>query len=267
MDPYLSPDSQSDETIEAMVERLESRGEDPRFSGYIDDYLSQLELNCGQTVLDVGCGTGVVARRLMDAAPEDVKVIGLDISEKFLASAKRLAGDKPIEWIQGSGHSMPFDDESIDVAVLHTLLSHVPDTVGLLKEVRRVVKPSGTVIIFDADYASTTYGFSDFEKGREYDIKLLSAIVSNIDACRQLPRNLKEAGLKLISHKAHVLSEAGKGDFWLSSVQAWAKLIPSLEILPKEEGEAWVNTMLKSHEDGTFFASGNFYTFWVEKRE
>ena len=58
-----------------------------------------------------------------------------------------------------------------------------------------------------------------------------------------------------------MLSECGRGDYWLSSVRGFARLIPALGILPPEEGEAWARQMLQSHEDGTFFASGTFYTF------
>ncbi|MFT5104812.1 MAG: SAM-dependent methyltransferase [Pseudoalteromonas tetraodonis] len=188
-------------------------------------------------------------------------MIGIDLSERLLAVARELHGDLEIEWRQGSAQRLQMEDDSIDIVVLHTLVSHVPDTVAVLREARRVLKPGGSLVVFDADYASTIYGYPDFLKGREYDHRLLGAVASNIDVCRQMPRYLREAGFSLETHRGYVISEAGEGDFWLSSVKGFAKLIPSLGILPKDEGEEWVRSMLDSHERGAFFASGNYYTF------
>ena len=98
-------------------------------------------------------------------------------------------------------------------------------------------------------------------------IKLTSAIATHPDICRQLPRLLKAAGFRLQRHDSTLLSECGTGDFWLSSVRGFARLIPALGILPAAEGQAWVDHMLRSHADGTFFAAGAFYTFHAVKPE
>ena len=52
-----------------------------------------------------------------------------------------------------------------------------------------------------------------------------------------------------------------RGDYWLSSVRGIERLIPSLGVLTETEATAWVGQMMRSHEDGTFFAAGAFYTF------
>ena len=97
------------------------------------------------------------------------------------------------------------------------------------------------------------------------DQKLAEAIATHPDICRQLPRLLKKAGFQLDRHRSELFSECGRGDFWLSSVRGFARLIPALGILPEEEGRAWVEAMLASHEEGTFFAAGSYYTFFASK--
>ncbi len=264
MDPYQSPDTQEAAVINAMIQRLEDRGENDLFNGFIDQYLSGVNDGSLRNVLDLGCGTGVVTRRIAKNLTKDVKVTGVDISAKLLDKARELSNGE-LMWQQCDGVALPFEDEVFDLIVMHTLLTHVPDPVAVLKEANRVLASGGKIVIFDADYASTTYAIDDFAKGRETDIKLLGAVVHNLDVCRMMPRYIKSAGLALTNHTGHLISEVGKGDFWLSSVQGFSKLIPALDILPEEEGRSWVRQMLESHENGTFFAAGNYYTYFVTK--
>ncbi len=266
MDPYQSPDTQDPAILNAMIQRLEDRGENDLFNSFIDQYLETVNFEKTKAILDLGCGTGAVTRRIASKAPASTITTGVDISQTLLDVARKKSDDS-IQWKHYEGKTLPFPDESMDLVILHTLLTHVPDPVETLKEAKRVLSPSGKIIIFDADYASTTYAINDFHKGREIDLKLLSAVVHNINVCRAMPTHISNAGLTLDDHTGHIIAEAGKGDFWLSSVQGFAKLIPALNILPTEEGEAWVNEILDHHKNGTFFASGNYYTYFVSKAD
>ncbi len=263
MDPYQSPDDQSQAVIDAMVQRLEERGQNDRFDQFIHHYLDVVKVENLTTALDLGCGTGVVTRCLAKRMPEGSFITGVDVSEKLLHEAQ-VKSPAHIHWQHYEGARLPFEDHRFDLIVMHTLLSHVPDPVSILKESGRVLKPGGTIVVFDADYASTCYAIQDFHKGREIDTKLFTAVVHNLNVCRVMPRHIRAAGLKLLSSTAHVIAETGKGDFWLSSVKGFSKLIPALQILPEEEGQAWAAEMLESHENGTFFASGNFYTYFIQ---
>jgi ubiquinone/menaquinone biosynthesis C-methylase UbiE len=265
MDPYQFPDAHNDQVLDAMFTRLEDRGRNPVFRGMMHEYFTQLPSDEPVKVLDLGCGTGVVTRELSEYLHRDSEIIGMDISARMIEKARELSGGHRIEWMACDEGPLPFPDDHFDAVIMHTLMSHVPDPAGTLREAGRILKPSGRAVIFDADYAGTTFAHPDLHKMRETDFRLFSFIAANIDVCRQMPRLLREAGLLLTGHQPHVLSEAGHGDFWLSSVQGFARLIPQLNILPPEAGKAWVDHMLKSHEEGTFFASGNYYTFLAEK--
>lgn len=147
---------------------------------------------------------------------------------------------------------------------MHTLLSHVPDPAFALTEAQRVLKQNGRLIVFDADHAGTTFSQATYECSRRIDHLLTSAIATHPDICRRLPRLLKISGFKLSKHNTDVISECGRGDYWLSSVHGFARLLPTLGVLSAEEADTWVNFMLQSHEEGTFFAVGAFYTFYAE---
>lgn len=265
MDPYTNPDQQNESTIHAMVTRLEERAHHPIFRSFIDAYAGTLPREAPLRVLELGCGTGAVLRQLRAVLHADSELHGADISEKLLTAARTLSEGSNIHWEALKSPALPYPDASFDLLVMHTLLGHVPDTAHILNEASRVLRPNARLIIFEADHAATTFAQPDYAKMRATDYKLVSAIATHPDICRQLPRHLKAAGFTITAHKAHPLSECSKGDFWLSSVKGFSRLIPALGILSKEEGEAWVNQMLSSHEEGTFFAAGIFYTFHVVK--
>ncbi len=265
MDPYINPDLQTQSTVLAMIARLEDRGQHPTFRGMIDDYAAAISRTNPNRVLDLGCGTGVVTRLLEAALPQECRLYGADVSEQLLAAARVLSPGSRITWENNGRGPLPYADGYFDAITMHTLLSHVPEVAALLQEAARVLRPGGVLIVCDADHASTTYGLPDYAEMREIDHLLTSAIATHPDICRQLPRLLKEAGLSLQKHTATLLSECGHGDYWLSSVRGFARMMPALQILQPARAEAWVAQMMQSHEDGTFFASGAFYTYYATR--
>lgn len=266
-DPYTDPDRQAEATLQAMITRLEERGQHEGFSQMIRDYIGRLDQERPLVVLDLGCGTGVVARELKRMLHASSRVHGADVSAELLGEAARLCHENDIEWDHLTPGRLPYEDESFDAITMHTLLSHVADPSGLLSEARRVLKKDGQLMVFDADHAGTTYNQPEYETTRRIDHLLTSAIATNPDICRQLPRLLKGAGYRLTDHRVEVISECGKGDYWLSSVRGFARLMPAIKALSEEEAKSWVDYMLSSHDEGTFFAAGAFYTFYATPDE
>lgn len=260
-DPYNDPDSQFGTAIQAMITRLEERGRHAGFRGMIDRYIRTIPSDRPQTILDLGCGTGVVTRLLAEAAHPDSAVHGADVSGELLAEAGRLSANPSIRWDHLSIGKLPYDCGSFDVVAMHTLLSHVARPDSILAECRRILKAGGALIVFDADHAGTTYVQPDFALTRRMDHLLSSAIATHPDICRKMPRLLKAAGFQLTGHSEEIIAECGHGDYWLSSVRGFARLLPTLDVVSPQEAEAWVGNMLDSHENGTFFAAGAFYTF------
>ncbi len=260
-DPYTDPDSQPESARSAMMERLEDRGRHAGFSGMIARYVATLPAARPLTVLDLGCGTGVVTRHLAAALHPGSRVHGADVSATLLEEAARLSSGARVTWDHVAPGPLPYADGTFDAVTMHTVLSHVPEPSAVLRQVHHVLKPGGRLIVFDADHAGTTYSQPTHEATRRIDHLLTSAIAAQPGVCRQMPRLLKSAGFRLESHAADIISECGRGDYWLSSVHGFARLMPTLRILPEDEAQAWVDHMLRSHEEGTFFAAGAFYTF------
>lgn len=101
-------------------------------------------VSAGQRVLDVACGTGIVARTAADRVGA-ANVVGVDLNEAMLTVARRVRPE--IEWHQGDVGGLPFDDGSFDVVLCQMALMFFPDRVAALREIVRVAAPGGIVAV------------------------------------------------------------------------------------------------------------------------
>ena len=96
-------------------------------------------------VLDVGCGTGVLAREAFGRVGPDGRVVGLDLNEGMLAIAARV--EPRVEWRRGDAASLPFEDACFDMVVSQFALMYFPDRVASLREIWRTLAPGGRLAI------------------------------------------------------------------------------------------------------------------------
>ncbi len=104
----------------------------------------------GERVLDVACGTGILAREAAATTGPRGSVAGLDPGPGMLAVAERLAPG--IEWRRGTAESLPFPDDSFDAVVSQFGLMFFEDKRRALREMHRVLRPGGrlAVAVWDA---------------------------------------------------------------------------------------------------------------------
>lgn len=109
--------------------------------------LDRVGLEVGAHVLDVACGTGVVARNAAVIVGESGKVIGVDFNQSMLDVAATMIppGVSNIEWRQADASNLAIADATIDVAICQQGLQFFPDKVSALLEMRRALKPDGRV--------------------------------------------------------------------------------------------------------------------------
>jgi ubiquinone/menaquinone biosynthesis C-methylase UbiE len=127
----------------AAAERYESQFVPALFAEWAPRLTELAGVGPGHVVLDVACGTGIVARTVADAQRGQGRVVGLDLNEAMLEVARRVA--PRIEWRQGDAARLPFPDGAFDVALCQMAFMFFPDRTQVLREMARVVTAGGTV--------------------------------------------------------------------------------------------------------------------------
>lgn len=112
------------------------------------DLIAAAELRAGERVLDVACGTGVVARLAAEQVGPTGTVTGLDLNPGMLAVARSVApAEPPIAWHEASADDMPLPDGAFDVVLCSMGLQFMGDQLAALGEMRRVLAPGGRVLV------------------------------------------------------------------------------------------------------------------------
>lgn len=119
-------------------------------------------LRPGERVLDVACGTGIIARLAAERVGPSGRVAGLDLNPGMLAMARSLSDSPatPIRWYESSAESIPLPDESFDVVFCQLGLQFVTDREAAVKEMRRVLSPGGR-LLFNAPRPSPFFDVLD----------------------------------------------------------------------------------------------------------
>ena len=118
------------------------------------------KLDPGKSVLDVACGTGVLACAAADRVGPSGAVVGLDPSEEMLAVARRK--DDTIEWLMGHAEAIPFPDESFEAVLSQFGLMFFENKATSLREMMRVLRPGGHLAVAVCDCLEHSPGYCRF---------------------------------------------------------------------------------------------------------
>src|SRR5579885_58266 len=118
----------------------------PLFRPWAELTLDEVNLASGDRLLDIACGTGIVARVAKERLGEGAYIVGIDVSPDMLAVARRAAPN--IDWRQGNAAALPLQEgEQFNVVVCHQGLQFFPDKPAAVAQMRRALVPGGTLAI------------------------------------------------------------------------------------------------------------------------
>ena len=115
------------------------------FAEWAPHLIAASDLSAGQSVLDVACGTGIVARTAADQLGPGSRIVGVDLNEAMLTVARRVRPE--LEWIQGDAGDLPVEDRSFDVVLCQFALMFFPDRGQAMAEMARAATVGGVVAI------------------------------------------------------------------------------------------------------------------------
>jgi SAM-dependent methyltransferase len=129
---------------------LESRGRAAGYLRMVANLIEETRLRPGESVLEVGCGTGVLDRWLVRRTAQANRITGVDINRYLLREAAALARrdgfDGAIDFREGNAEALPFPDAAFDVVMSVTVIEEA-DADRMLAEMVRVTKPGGRVAV------------------------------------------------------------------------------------------------------------------------
>ena len=183
----------------------------------------------GERVLDVACGTGVLAREILNRVGPSGRVAGIDPNPGMIAVAKEITSD--VEWHQGKAESLPFPDKSFDAAVSQFGLMFFADRAQAIQEMLRVLTSNGrlAVAVWDSfenipAYAAEVELLQRTAGQQAADALRAPFVLGDRDA---LSRMFSEAGVRSVEVTTH----SGTASF------------PSIRIVVEADLRGWLPVM------------------------
>lgn len=165
----------------------------------------------GETVLDLGSGAGFDAFLAAGAVGAAGRVIGVDMTPEMLERARRNAAAGSyhnVEFREGHIEALPVEDDSVDLVISNCVINLVPDKAAVYREVARVLRPGGRVvvsdIVLDAPLPEAIVG----------SVAALTGCVAGAAMRADYLRTIRDAGL----HDVEVVDDKSFGDIALTMI-------------------------------------------------
>jgi len=171
----------------------------------------------GESVLDIGCGTGLLSLKFLEAA--NCRIYGIDQSEEMLGiwnkKIDELNLSNKVKIRAGDAEKLDFEDSSFDIIASTVTLHHVKDKTKTLSDIYRMLKPNGRFVIGDLDLDTS---------GDLNDVERLRRILDYLK--EELSLALQDGGVDSFirmydNGKKHILND---GEYCIS-FEAWSELI------------------------------------------
>lgn len=225
----------------------------------------------GEHVLDIGVGPGLLAHDLARMVGDGGRLVGIDAAAAMLKVARtRLAALPQAECMEGDAADLRFPDASFDVAVSTQVHEYVIDIGKALKELHRVLKPGGRVLILDTDWRSVVWHSSD-QARMDRVLKCWDGHLADPHLPATLGARMRRAGFRVLRVEiVPMLSPQWQPVSYsagiMKTIRGYAAANGEMYGLPNEEVQAWYDDQMRLAERGEFFFSVNRYAFLAVKQ-
>jgi ubiquinone/menaquinone biosynthesis C-methylase UbiE len=229
--------------------------------------LEALQLKVGEFVLDVGCGTGLLACDMAALVGEDGRVVGIDNNQHRLMLAEQRCSDLPqVHLKQCKAENLQEAAESIDAVSCVQVLLYLPDVAAALSEMHRVLKPGGRVAIVETDWRGAVLNSFDDSLTR----KVLSAFddaVSSPNLPIRLGPLLKARGFSAVRVDAFpIVNTSYAPSSWsVEMLELFTQYALEQDVVSASDSEAWLSDLKHKGAEGSYFFCVNRFIFTAVK--
>ncbi|MDH3220514.1 MAG: methyltransferase domain-containing protein [Gammaproteobacteria bacterium] len=229
--------------------------------------LVALALTRGESVLDAGCGTGLLLEQEALAVGREGRAAGIDFSEDMLTYASaRCAGLEQVRLQQGSVERLPFDDASFDALSCTQTLLYVDDLDRALTEFYRVLKPRGRIAVLETDWNGAIMNSHDQALTQRifgaWDVALVNP---------NLPKRLRPllTGLGFANLRVEAIpilnASYAENSFSANMLQNYASTARRRNIITADEADEWLAGINRLIEEDAYFFCVNRFLFTAVK--
>lgn len=232
------------------LHRLARSGAGRLFKSIAD---TQLSLEGGHVIADLGCGPGADLIAYADAVGPTGKVIGLDHDIDLVRHARAETAHMPNVWIEEADiHDIPVESGSLDRVHIDRVLQHVAAPGKVLGEAARTLRPGGRIVCVEPDWATLVIDHPDLAAGFAYSRFNVEHTAPHATVGRALPRLLCGAGLTVdtITPATAIFTDATEADQVLT-IRSVTERAVAAGYLTSEQGQSWIDQLTAE----LFFAS------------
>jgi len=238
---------------------LDAVGRHPSEAAARAAYLALLDLRPGQSVLEVGAGTGVIARDAARRVAPSGRMAALDAFEPLLAIARadaaRAGLSNVLETHCADARDLPFADRSFDAAYCHWLLIHLAPATKVVREMMRVTRAGGRVLCVEADWETAAVHPGE----RSVTRRILNTCCDrHLDGWmgRKLADLMRGCGLAEVTVHPIVCADEGRdGDAWFAYVRSRADVALAAGAITPAECDAWLEMLDAAYTRGGYLFS------------
>jgi len=264
-DPYATIDQASDEFQQAIAAAMEARSLEPAQIRMRRRYLGDAELPRGAAAVDLGSGTGHLACDLVEVFGCR-EVLGLDFSPVMVSRARELHEATPgLSFRQGDARDTKLPDASFDLVVMHTILCHVPGPEAAICEAFRILKPGGTLAVFDGDYDTATVALFENDPLDSVVQWYVRGHVHDLWLTRRFVPLVATAGFEIGKVEGHAYLAEGEAPYFRTVIGRGADLMVNRGMLTPDAAMSLKTEADQRIKNGNFFGFISFLSLIARK--